>query len=266
MKTTILKLGSFFGFLYTTRISLIRKALSKEYSIPKGKISTSLLLSFTGVILVISSFMYLKEYYGYFDIDYSLYSSLEDGLLILYSISDKFYFVLKLFAVFMLLGAVFQLNTIVSLVAEGTRTIRNHTFVTISILLTAFILLIKGFFFDEVPKIDIGVIIGFFILNLLIFFCDRRFVLVYILFLIPAVFIRLAERKAKETKKNPITFNVKYQEDGIKKSLAFDRKCIMFIGRTSKSLYYENLETEEIRIIETNTITSANFPREIYHR
>lgn len=235
-------------------INTIKEWVKAPYNvgiIGESKMQLGSFLALGGVVLSISSFLYLKSYFDEFKINYFYYFSVTDGLSVLYQMAESVYYLL-------ILSTIVYFASIVPLLliksqALIERKLATNGFVIVSAIIFIFLFSIainvfvrnyfnNGAFYDTQ---FIGVLA---ILVFLTLFLSRNSIY-YTFLIVPVLFQKRSVSDADMIKANPIqqTIEVKILSKGT--TVVFDGESNLFIQRTDKYLFYKDLKRDTTVIV-----------------
>lgn len=221
-----------------------------------GTIEPSSFLSVSAVVLSLSAFLYLGQFYGYFGINYFRFFTFEDGLTVLYQ-KGRLFLLFPMILGFAVIGMsvfhIFRKNDI----REGLQT--NLTF----FLATCIAILGTGTVFGTVGELSLkaciitGILAGGIVI--MYFLLDKRTLYFYPL-LLGYGLVLCAKVDAKKIMDQKITFNVK-MVDQTEPIPVNESDKTYWVGTTSKMIYFYSDATRQVIQIPMEQIRAVNYNR-----
>lgn len=221
-----------------------------------GTIEPSSFLSISAVVLSLSAFLYLGQFYGYFGINYFRFFTFEDGLTVLYQ-KGRLFLLFPMILGFAVIGMsvfhIFRKNDI----REGLKT--NLTF----FLATCIAILGTGTVFRSVGELSLqasiltGILAGGIVI--MYFLLDKRTLYFYPL-LLGYGMVLCAKVDAKKIIDQKISFTMK-MVDQTEPVPTDENNKTYWIGTTSRMIYFYSESSKQVIEIPIEQIRTVNYNR-----
>ena len=231
--------------------SNISKWLNSDMEKIKDKIDIPFFITAITTSLIVSAFIYLKNFYDSFNIDYFNYFTFEDALSILYKKSAILFFIIIFISI--------PCSIVLTQPTKGLDKNKKAYIPVITFAAMVFVFAVFSTAFKAMPPIFSWIIVtptGVITLLILTKNVNHAYWFVLVIGLVMYLF---SEGDIRLIQKAKITFNLTLSEHHL--AMRENDKHVSFVGSTAKWFFLYNDSLKSIRAIPTSEIKEISFKR-----